>query len=152
MEIYSKGTYPANKLTNFAPNAFIIDGIFCASMEGFLQSLKFKNSEMQKEICQLIGSRAKNAGRNKNWKRDGLYWQGQKIDRYGEEYQELLDRAYNSILQNTSFQAALLASGNATLTHNMGKQKESETILTRTEFVGRLTKMRAQLQKEKNVV
>lgn len=48
-----------------------------------------------------------------------------------------------------SFKKALLATGNATLTHNMGKTKMSETILTKTKFVSRLTKIRAKLMQDK---
>lgn len=52
MDIGSQNSYPASALSNFAPHPFIIDGIECNSMEGFLQSLKFKNPEMQKEVCK----------------------------------------------------------------------------------------------------
>ena len=47
MEISSGAGYPASSLSNFAPHEFIIDGIKCASMEGFLQSLKFQNPDMK---------------------------------------------------------------------------------------------------------
>lgn len=39
---------------------------------------------------------------------------------------------------------------NATLTHNMGKKKTSETVLTKNEFTSRLTAIRTRLQKEKD--
>ena len=55
------------------------------------------------------------------------------IKRFSKEYQELLDKAYT---------AALLASGESTLTHSIGKTKEKETILTVKEFCSRLTKLR----------
>ena len=35
IDVYSKGEYPADALSNFYPHAFVIDGIQCASMEGF---------------------------------------------------------------------------------------------------------------------
>lgn len=38
MDISSGAGYPASSLSNFAPHEFEIDGIKCASMEGFLQS------------------------------------------------------------------------------------------------------------------
>lgn len=101
---------------------------------------------MQKEICKLVGARAKSTGSKKNWKRDGLFWQGKPIDRYSEEYQILLDRAFDALSQNSAFAAALLSTKDATLTHSMGKIKQSETILTRTEFCGRLTTVRTRLQ------
>ena len=49
LDIGSGKDYPSNALSNFAPHPFVIDGVECNSMEGFLQSLKFKEPEMQKE-------------------------------------------------------------------------------------------------------
>lgn len=46
MDISSGAGYPASSLSNFAPHEFEIDDIKCASMEGFLQSLKFQNPEI----------------------------------------------------------------------------------------------------------
>jgi predicted NAD-dependent protein-ADP-ribosyltransferase YbiA (DUF1768 family) len=37
MDIGSRHGYPANALSNFAPHPFNMDGVACASMEGFLQ-------------------------------------------------------------------------------------------------------------------
>ena len=151
MDISSGSGYPASSLSNFAPHEFIIDDIQCASMEGFLQSLKFQNPDMQKYVCSLVGKAAKFKGKNKKWQNTGnLYWQGKIIPRNSESYQELLDKAYNALAKNQSFKKALLATGNATLTHSIGKTKISETILTKTEFVSRLTKIRTKLMQDKN--
>ena len=65
MDVGSKGHYPANALSNFSPHRFILDGVECASMEGFLQSLKFRPADMQAYICTLVGYGAKKAGRKK---------------------------------------------------------------------------------------
>lgn len=151
MDISSGSGYPASSLSNFAPHEFEIDGVKCASMEGFLQSLKFQNPEMQKYVCSLVGKAAKFKGKNKKWQKTGnLYWQGKVIKRDSERYQELLDNAYNALAKNQSFKKALLATGNATLTHSIGKTKISETILTKTEFVSRLTKIKTTLMQDKN--
>lgn len=151
MDISSGSGYPVSSLSNFAPHEFIIDGVKCASMEGFLQSLKFQNKEMQKYVCSLVGKSAKFKGKNKKWQKTGnLYWQGEVIKRDSERYQKLLDKAYNALAKNQSFKKALLATGNATLTHSIGKNKISETILTKTEFVSRLTKIRDELMQDKN--
>lgn len=150
MDIKSKSKYPANKLSNFAPNEFTIDGVKCASMEGFLQALKFKNPEMQKEICKLVGIKAKMKGKNKNWLREGiLYWQGKEIKRLTQEYQDLLDKAYHELSKNKKFQKALLATGDAKLTHSIGKSSPTDTILTKVEFCSRLMKIRERLQVER---
>lgn len=118
-------------------------------MEGFLQSLKFQNPEMQKYVCSLVGKAAKFKGKNKKWQKTQiLYWQGEAIKRDSERYQKLLDDAYDALAKNNSFKKALLATGNATLTHSIGKTKISETVLTKQEFVSRLTKIRTALAKQ----
>lgn len=147
IDIGSGTTYPGKQLSNFAPHPFIIDGVKCSSMEGFLQSLKFKNPEMQKEVCKLVGRQAKFKGKKKKWwKTQILYWQGQEIHRDSVEYQDLLDRAFLKLAKNKKFAKALLATGTATLGHSIGKRKTSETVLTINEFISRLTWLRVLLQ------
>lgn len=115
-----------------------------------MQSLKFENPDMQAQVCTLVGKKAKFKGKKKKWWRDQtLYWRGTPIKRDSKEYQELLDRAFDALSENTSFQRALLATNNATLTHSIGKNKISETVLTRQEFCQRLTKIRERLRNAK---
>lgn len=149
MDIGSGKGYPSSSLSNFAPHKFTIDEVECASMEGFLQSLKFKDVEMQKEICKLVGKQAKFKGKKKPWyKEQKLYWNGKEYKRDSEEYQELLNRAYDSLGENEKFKRALLYTGNATLTHTIGKIKQNETILTKQEFCSRLLRLRKKFQIE----
>lgn len=148
MDIGSGSGWPSAALSNFAPHPFVIDGIQCNSMEGFLQSLKFSNPDMQVEVCKLVGKAAKFKGKKKKWwKTQTLFWQGKEFKRDSQEYQQLLTRAFNALSENTSFQKALLATGTATLTHEIGKTKITETVLTRQEFCGRLMAIRSELQK-----
>lgn len=144
MDIGSTNGYPSAALSNFAPHPFVFDGIEIASMEGFLQSLKFKNPEIQKYVCTLVGRVAKFKGKDKNWYREQkLYWQGQEFKRDSKEYQILLNKAYNALYQqNEGFRKALEASKPGILTHSIGKTKENETVLTQSEFCGRLMKLR----------
>ena len=144
MDIGSGKTFPCNALSNFAPHPFVLDGVECASMEGFLQSLKFKNPDMQRHVCTLVGKAAKFKGKDKKWWREQkLFWLGQEFDRHGEEYQRLLNRAFNALFQNAGFRNALEASKPAVLTHSIGKTDPSRTVLTQSEFCGRLMKLRA---------
>lgn len=146
MDIGSGSGFPSSNLSNFAPHNFVVDGVECASMEGFLQSLKFSNPDMQREVCKMVGKQAKFKGKKKKWYRtQTLYWQGKTIKRDSEEYQELLDKAYNELGKNAGFQKALRATGTATLTHSMGKHKQSETVLTTQEFISRLYRLRDNL-------
>jgi len=143
MEIGSGNKYPSNSLSNFSPHPFVIDGVECNSMEGFLQSLKFKSPEMQVEVCKLVGYAAKKKGRNKNWyQTQTLYWRGKEIKRNSQEYQDLLDRAYEALYENEKFKKALWATNSARLTHSIGKSKINETVLTKSEFCSRLMKLR----------
>lgn len=154
MDIGSGAGYPSAALSNFAPHPFVIDGVLCNSMEGFLQSLKFKDPGMQEQVCLLVGKAAKFKGKKKKWWREQkLYWRGVEYDRAGEEYQLLLDRAFLALSTNEGFAKALTATGSAVLTHNIGKTKIAETVLTRSEFCSRLTRLRAEiLTKEKEAV
>lgn len=146
MDIGSQNSYPASALSNFAPHPFIIDGIQCNSMEGFLQSLKFKNPEMQKEVCKLIGKAAKFKGKNKKWwKTQELFWQGVVYKRDSKEYQQLLTKGFDALFHNAGFRSALKATGTATLTHSIGKNDICKTVLTEREFISQLNRLRKQL-------
>jgi len=148
MNIQSGSGYPASSLSNFCPYNFIVDDIQCNSMEGFLQSLKYQNIEMQEYVCTLVGKQAKFKGKKKKWwKTQTLWWKGKQIDRHSKEYQDLLDKAYYSLALNNKFRRALLATGDANLTHSIGKRNPHETILTVNEFCGRLMNIRNKIQK-----
>lgn len=143
INIYSKGEYPANVLSNFYPNGFIFDGVTCASMEGFLQALKFRDVEKQKTVCGMIGKKAKAAGSKKRlWKLTGnLYWQGKRYNRKSKEFDELRFDAYKALLDNEAFRKALESAKGKTIKHSMGKHSKRATILTEEEFIGFLNEL-----------
>lgn len=147
MDIGSGSMYPSCALSNFAPHAFEIDGVQCASMEGFLQSLKFSSVEMQEHVCTLVGKKAKFKGKKKNWWRtQTLYWKGVPMLRQSIAYTSLIQRAYDAMALNEGFKRAILATRNSTLTHSMGKNKKNETVLTEQEFCSNLYRVREMLQ------
>ena len=149
MDIGSGQGWPSAALSNFSPHEFFFRGVKCASMEGLLQALKHKSSEMQLHVCTLVGKAAKFNGKKKKWwQTQTLFWQGKEIDRHSDEYQLLLNEAFWCLFsQNESARLALLATGNAVLEHSMGKPDASRTVLTVREFCSRLTHIRAQLQR-----
>jgi predicted NAD-dependent protein-ADP-ribosyltransferase YbiA (DUF1768 family) len=136
--------YPGRNLSNFFPHPFKFRGIEVASMEGFLQGLKFKSPEMQREVFKLVGFAAKKKGSGKNWQQSQTLWyQGHPIPRRSECYQILLNEAYDAMYeQNAAFRKALADSHDANLTHSIGRTNESETVLTIREFISRLNKLR----------
>lgn len=146
MDIRSGCGYPAAALSNFTAHPFVLDGVEVASMEGLLQALKFDKAHIQVEVCKLIGKAAKfrGKGRSSTWQRvQTLWWQGTPMARGGQEYQDFLNRAYQAMYdQSESFRKALAATGNAVVTHSIGKSKESDTVLTERELCSRLMKLR----------
>ena len=90
LDIRSNGLYPSNVLSNMCSNGFRFDGMVCGSMEGFLQSLKRKGLDKQRQICSMKGGNARKMSVT-SWQTDQIvWWKGQAIDRQSEEYQTLI--------------------------------------------------------------
>ncbi len=139
--------YPSTLLSNFAPNAFVFDGVACASLEGFLQSLKVQDSQRQVEICALVGGRAMRAGRRYDWKpAQTLYWRGVAFPRLSPDYRRLLQAAFLACYeQNPDYRAALASTAGMMLDHSIGKTDPTQTVLTIEEFTDILTWLRDEL-------
>lgn len=150
MDIGSEETYPSGHLSNFHPYEFIIDNVTCASMEGFLQALKFPDIDRQKFMCSLIGKQAKKLGRVQDWKSDQtLYWMGEPIPRDSVRYQELITKAYNALSRNNQFRQTLKDTRRHVLAHTMGSSEITDTVLTEKEFVDQLTRLRKDLRRNR---
>ena len=142
IDINSKGKFPSNVLSNFHESKFTFDGMQINSMEGFLQSLKTSDKNLQKEICKLVGKDAKEAGIElaDQYDMKTLHWNDKTIDRFSDEYQDLLKRVYKAKFeQDPLFRKALEQSKDKTLVHSIGKTSPEETILTEDEFISVLT-------------
>ena len=150
MDIKTGKPYPAGALSNFCPCPFSVRGIACGSMEGFLQGLKFKSAEMQRNVFSMTGAAAKKRGARKNWQRTQTPWfQGEPIKRESPEYQTLLDEAFAALFKgNQKAKKALLDSGDNPLSHKTGRRNPKETVLTQTELCGRLMRIRGDLRHE----
>ena len=140
--------YPFKTLSNLHKNPFIYDGVECAGMEGFLQSLKFENEHMQRKVCLLYGARAKGKGAKVEWwQTQTLFWKGKQINRHSNEYQILINEAYYyMMISNENYQEALLATEDNNIVHTLGNDNAKKTILTEREFCDRLLKMREALK------
>ena len=149
IDIYSKGEYPADALSNFYAYAFQMDGVPCASMEGFLQALKYHNPKEQPAVCALVGLEAKHAGAKKRrWKiQRRVWWQGRAYGLFSDELQQLIDRAYLALYdQNADFRRALADTGEAKLVHTIGRHDMRKTILTEYHFVRRIEMLRLRMR------
>ncbi len=146
-DIYSHGTNEEACLSNFSPASFELDGVPCASIEGFLQSLKTPDEEEQKRICSLKGKDAKKAGLAvPNFDGEHLYWKGKTINRFSEEYHTLVRRAYRARFeQDEEFRKALKNTKHKQLLHTLGNNDAKATILTTDEFIGFLRKLQREM-------
>ncbi len=145
IDIYSKSAGAAGELSNFTAHTFTFDGVECASMEGFLQALKYVCPKKQREICKLTGKTAKVAGDGKKlWRLTRTaFWQGKCYDRLSPEFRELIFRAYSAMYeQNEAFHAAIEETRTARLCHSIGEPNPKKTILTEREFICMLYRLR----------
>ena len=147
IDISSTSKFPVGYLSNFTPYTFTFRGFEFTSMESLLQGLKFEGVETQNSVFQRVGVKAKLRGKKRKWYLDQrLYWQGIPMKRDSTEYQSLVKEAFEALSQNTNFQKALLATGDKTLYHTMGKTDPTRTILTEEEFCEILTDIRKKLK------
>lgn len=115
----------------------------CGSMEGFLQSLKQKDKDKQRQICSMNGKDAKKMTTT-DWQTDQIvWWNSMAIERQSEEYKRLVHRAYQAMFeQNERFRTALMATRGQELFHSRGESNPFKTILTEKELCQVLTELR----------
>ncbi|ASJ80302.1 hypothetical protein MWV29_001613 [Escherichia coli] len=148
IDIYAGGPYPSGELSNFNKRPFRLFGCDINSTEGFLQGLRFKNPEKQREIFLMHGGKAKRTGRTEKIENHMLYFQGRPIHRMSEHYYRLVHLAFVTMARNNpEFCKALLATGNKKLRHSIGGTDPLKTILTESEFCSILNDIRERLTK-----
>lgn len=149
IECDSKSEHPLGKvLSNLTKHSFVLDNLKCASMEGFLQSLKFMDKAKAEEVRGMYGYTAFKTGQGGNLWKEGqrLFWNGKSYQRLSSSYHDLLDRAYDALFdQNLDYQAALAETGNATLVHTRGKHDPQDSVLTHWEYIYQLYRLRARV-------
>ncbi|MCQ2075833.1 MAG: hypothetical protein MJZ20_02190 [Bacteroidaceae bacterium] len=143
LDIRSNGLYPSNVLSNLCSNRFVFDGMICGSMEGFLQSLKQKDLDKQRQICSMKGGNARKKSVT-SWQTDQiLWWKGREINRQSDEFRLLVEEAYEEMFfQNERFRTALMQTRGMKLAHTTGEENPYKTILTPAELCGILEQMR----------
>lgn len=152
IDIHSKGKWPSYALSNFYHNSFVIDGVSCRSMEGFVQGLKCADLNEQLRICKMRGKRAKQFGQrvkgNPHYdiEANGVYWNRTRYDRHSDDFQKLMRRAYRTMFEQCpKFRDALAATGSKYLFHTIGNPDPHKTILTDKELCTILTELRSKL-------
>jgi predicted NAD-dependent protein-ADP-ribosyltransferase YbiA (DUF1768 family) len=139
-------------LSNLFSYPFVLDGVTCGGIEGFLQSLKFEGVEEQDMIVGLSGFDAYKVGQIANdvWRSvQTLWWRGKAFPRLSRAYHLLIERAYDACFeQNPAFRKALLDTGVDVLTHRIGKHDPTMTTLTEWEYIYNMYRLRARAQQD----
>ena len=144
-----KGAY-AKVLSNLFPYEFVFRGKKLNSIESFFQGIKFPNIEEQNLVFNYSGldSNYIKACSGYDWKETGmLYWQGEPINRFSKEYDDLVDELYISAIQNPLYRN-LLKNTEKEIIHTMGEKEKTETVFTRYEFEKQLNCLKDFLKKE----
>jgi predicted NAD-dependent protein-ADP-ribosyltransferase YbiA (DUF1768 family) len=136
-------------LSNLCEYPFVLDGVQCRSIEGFLQSLKFQELDAQDMMLGMFGYKAWKTGQVGNdWRESQtLWWRGVPYQRTSREYHMLLERAYNACFeQNETFRKSLFDTGVDVLTHTTGNHDPTMTTLTEWEYIYNMYRLRARAQ------
>lgn len=116
-----------------------------SSVGAFLTAIKVESPEIQDLILKMSQDNLKQISKNitPKYQVRNLYWKGNVIKRDSQEYQNLLDRAYDArYCADFNFRRALKVSKGHKLLHTKGKTDILDTILTQNEFLQRLNSLR----------
>lgn len=138
-------------LSNFQLSPFSLDGILFASIEGFIQGIKFPEGDARREQAFVSsGWEAKNLAGEAD--RSGAYWQGRKFVYGSSEHHRLIERAIRArIAQNSGLAQVLASTGDATLVHITNEPESPTTSLPAVVFCRILNQMRDELHTDGKV-
>ncbi len=142
---YKRKETEAKILSNLYPYKFEYFKNKVSSIEGAIQSLKYKDENIRKLCYEYSGVDAYHLrGMDPyKWQNDGiLYTPIGTINRYSEQYQDFIDELYFSVFQNPLYKKNLAGSKNKMLDHIVGEDNMNYTTLTRTEYISRLYALR----------
>lgn len=134
----------AYALANFPLFPFLLDGATIASVEGFVQGIKFPEGDPIRELAFLSHSlAAKQCGVDA--KRVSVWWNGRTIPYGSAEHHKQIGRAIRAKFQcNRGAQLALQATRGLKLIHDLGPESPT-TSLPGTVFCRILDELREEL-------
>jgi predicted NAD-dependent protein-ADP-ribosyltransferase YbiA (DUF1768 family) len=138
-------------LSNFGLSPFVLDGMVFASVEGFIQGIKFPEGDPRRAAAfASSGWPAKHLGDTAD--RSGAYWGGARVAYGSPDHHRLIERAMRArIAQSVGLQEILRSTGNATLIHDTGAGADSPTTsLPASVFCRVLTEIRSELLADKS--
>ncbi|NYT82170.1 hypothetical protein H0A70_11835 [Alcaligenaceae bacterium] len=133
-------------LSNFTLSPFVLDDTLLASVEGFIQGIKFPEGDPRRvQAFQSSAWDAKKVGDQAD--RSAVHWAGQAIPFGSAEHHQLVGRAVRTrIMQSDGLRSVLVSTQGMTLTHDTGHGSEpAVTSLPASVFCRLLTELRDDL-------
>lgn len=130
-------------LSNFALSPFVLDGVMLASVEGFIQGIKFpEDHPLRQQAFVSAGWQAKELGRSAD--RQGAWWGGARMGYGSPDHQHVIERALRARLaQNQGLQQVLRSTAGLVIRHEPGGGPEpAVTSLPAEAFCRILTDIR----------
>ncbi len=129
-------------MSNLSHHPFVLDGVWCGSVEGFIQGVKFApNDPRRNETLRLQGIPA--------WKMrvhakgEFVWWNGEQIPYRSAKHTELIRRAIEAkFAQNPDALEALNATRGLTIIHETGQPESPTTTLPAVTYCAILTTIR----------
>lgn len=142
----------ARRLSNFSADAFMLDGKRMASVEGFIQGIKYPEGHPNRTAAfGAVGFEAKRFGKKFELThalgRLGygklVWWKGRTIPYGSPEHHKLIELAIRAKFdQNQDAMGVLLATEGMELTHDLGRPESPVTSLPSKIFCEILTRIR----------
>lgn len=132
----------ARELSNFQRRRFVLDGVTLASVEGFVQGIKYPPGHPDRaEVFTLANIKAKQKSPGKS--PPCVWWNGEEIAYGSKEHHALIERAIRASFEQNPIALALLYSTKGmTLTHDLGHPESPHTCLPAKVFCEILTRLR----------
>ena len=134
----------ARMLSNFSAAFFVLDGLLVASVEGFIQGIKFPEGDpLRKLAFASVGKEAKRFSRKVEPSSQWVWWNGDKIAYGSLQHLILIERAIRAKFeQNSDAMKALLETRSIKLVHELGHPEGRRTSLSSADFCDILTRIR----------
>ena len=146
--------HETSTLSNLFPHEFSMNTMYgpitFASMEAFLRSLTWggPHNSFFEEVGKLYGYDAWCVRYIlPDWRKTQIvYWNDTPIARQSDEYECLIEKAYDALLeQSIIFRLALKKTSDKILMHTIGEKDPTKTLLTPDEYIRNLNRQRNRL-------
>lgn len=153
INIYSRSAdWRARRLSNFSADEFVIDGETIASVEGFIQGIKFpEDDSRRRQAFQCVGVGAKRLGQ-KAPRLGYVWWKGKQIVFGSDEHRCLIISAIRAkFKQNREALDALLNTENEELVHTTSRPEPQNPSIPTSLFCKILMEIREEQRNQKRI-